>query len=103
MAVVAGYPIIAEEVLPKMAKITLSASGWSDSKQTVSIVGISSNENAQAIYINPVYNEEKIEIIANCNVYASGQGENSLTFSCDTVPSQDLEFYIKWEDVKYIS
>ena len=90
---------------PYMTKITLTTSGWDVTTltQIATIEGIKADETAQAIYINPTNDATIIDMIANCNVRASAQGENSLTFSCDTVPSQDLEFYVKWEDVKYIS
>ena len=102
MAIAAGNAIIANEVLPKMTKIILLSSNWTGNSQTVTIEGISGDETAQAIYINPVNDATMIDIIANCNVRASTQGYNSITFVCDTIPTLNVEFYVKWEEINYI-
>lgn len=89
---------------PNMTKVTLTASDWDTTTltQVATIKGIKADETAQAIYINPVFDDTIIEEIGNCNVYASTQGENSITFSCDTAPTIDVEFYVKWQDVAWI-
>ena len=40
--------------------------------------------------------------IASYNIYASSQENNTITFSCDSVPTIDVEFYVKWQDVIWI-
>lgn len=89
---------------PYMTKITLTTSGWDPTTltQVATIEGIKADETAQAIYINPVFDDTMIDEIGNCNVYASAQGENSITFSCDSVPTINVEFYVKWQDVIWI-
>lgn len=89
---------------PYMTKVTLTTSGWDPTAltQVATIEGIKADETAQAIYINPVFDDTMIDEIGNCNVYASAQGENSITFSCDSIPTIDIEFYVKWQDVKWI-
>ena len=88
---------------PRMTKITLTTSGWDTTTltQSVTIMGILEDETAQAIYINPVFNDTMTEEIGNCNVHASTQSENSIIFSCDSVPTIDVEFYVKWQDVTW--
>lgn len=87
---------------PYMTKVILTPSAWASNKQTATIEGISADETKQAIYINPVYGTENMDMIGNCNVYASEQVENGIVFSCDTVPTSNVEFYVKWQDVIWI-
>lgn len=93
-----------EAAKPYMTKITLTTTDWDTTTltQVATIEGIKADETAQAIYINPVFDDTMIDEIGNCNVYASAQGENSITFSCDSIPTIDVEFYVKWQDVKWI-
>ena len=89
---------------PYMTKVILTPSDWDATTltQVTTIQGIKADETAQAIYINPIFNDAIIDEIGNCNVYASAQGENSITFSCDSVPTIDVEFYVKWQDITWI-
>lgn len=93
-----------EVAKPYMTKVTLTTTGWDTTTltQVATIEGIKADETAQAIYINPVFDGTMIDEIGSCNVYASAQGENSITFSCDSVPTIDVEFYVKWQDVIWI-
>lgn len=91
-----------ETFYPKMTIVTLTAIGWSNNTQTVTVNGILADETQQAIFINPVYNIANVETILNCNIYASAQGENSITFSADTTPTTDVQFNIKWEIANYV-
>lgn len=102
MAIAAGNAIIANEVLPKMTKITLVSNGWYGNEQTVEVSGISSDEAKQAIYISPTGSADQLDVIANCNIRATAQGEGIITFVCDTTPSTNVEFYVKWEEINYI-
>lgn len=34
-------------------------------------------------------------------MYCSAQGENALTFRCDTAPSADVEFVVSWQSANY--
>jgi hypothetical protein len=88
--------------LPYLTKVTLTASSWVDNQQMVTIKGILSDETQQVIEITPVFNESIMDEIANCNIYASSQGNNSITFFCDTAPTIDVEFYVKWQDITWV-
>lgn len=87
---------------PKVTLATLYASNWLNNTQVVMIEGISADESQQAIHVNPLNNTENLETIADCNIIAISQNENTLTFSCETVPTKDVQFYIEWEDVNYL-
>jgi hypothetical protein len=54
-----------------MTKVVLTPGAWASNKQTTTIKGISADETKQAIYINPVYGTANMDMIGNCNVYAS--------------------------------
>lgn len=82
---------------PIYRSVTLSAESWSDNRQTVTVQGISADETKQMIqYMSAVsnldaYNEAGISCIA--------QGNNSLTFKCETVPSTNLSLYVVYQGV----
>lgn len=64
---------------------TLSSGSWSSKKQTVSVSGVTASNtvivtHAPASYANYV----------NCHVRCTAQAADSLTFTCDTVPSANI-------------
>ena len=68
--------------------ITLSSSSWSNNTQTVSVptaIGVTENS---LILVSPTPNS--FLIYGNSGIYCSDQGTNSLTFSCDTEPSDNV-------------
>ena len=83
---------------PSLIKATLTTNNWNSSTltQTITVNGIVADEMAQIIHITPIYNSANIEEIGNCGIYASAQGTNSITFSCETVPTSNVEYYIEW-------
>ena len=56
------------------------------------VTGVSSDESAQLI--QPVPNSSSRSEYESCGVKAVSQAANSLTFSCDTVPSNNLTVYV---------
>ena len=91
-----------ENSIPKSKLITLSASDWDTNAktQTIAVDGVLADEDSQLITITP----KSVSIIdyANAGVYASGQAADSLTFTCSTVPTVDLQIYVTIETVKII-
>lgn len=79
------------------AKITLSASKWSSSKQTVSVSGVTANEATQAIYVCPAM--ASMEAFKRAGVMCITQAAGSLTFQCDQTPSDDLIVYVNMQNV----
>lgn len=76
----------AQKKTEKIAKIvTLTVSGWSNKAQTVEASGVTA-ENTVIICTNPANATEYTESVVRC----SDQNENSLTFTCDEVPTKDL-------------
>ncbi len=88
---------------PKTTKITLYANNWVNNTQTAVIPGIIAEESEQAIWIHPVYNEINIEAINEHKVIGLAQGKNCITFGCETAPSVDVQFYIKWQNIDFIN
>lgn len=86
---------VPEGQLPAMADTiaaTLTASGWSSNSQTVTVDGISADADGQLII--PVPDEDSADAYYNAGVQCVSQAANSLTFSCESVPSDDLEIYV---------
>lgn len=86
---------VPEGQLPAMADTiaaTLTASGWSNNSQTVTVDGISADADGQLII--PVPDEDSADAYYNAGVQCVSQAANSLTFSCESVPSDDLEIYV---------
>lgn len=67
------------------ATATLSASGWSNLAQTVSVSGVTSDNTA---IVSPAAASHVA--YAEANVRCTAQASGKLTFTCDDVPSADL-------------
>lgn len=76
----------------KSAAVTLTANGWQNNTQTVTVSGVLADETKQLI--QPVPSAASREAYLEANVMATAQAANSLTFTCDTVPSGNLTVYI---------
>ena len=77
-----------EYMLPrqKALVITLTSAWWTNNEQTVTATGVTANNS---IIISPVPTD--ISDYADAKIYCSAQGTDSLTFTCDTAPSNDIE------------
>lgn len=85
-----------EEVYTKTAPthqtITLTTSGWSSNTQTVTVSGVSATETAQLIAPTPAIASQSAYYEAG--IMCTGQAANSLTFTCQTVPTSNLTVYV---------
>lgn len=63
--------------------VQLAANGWSSNEQTVYVNGVTASSNVLATYA-PANREE----YQGAGIYISAQGEGTLTFTCDSEPSQ---------------
>lgn len=82
---------------PTLRTATLPASGWSSNTQTVTVQGVLADETAQLIQPMPAIASQNAYISAG--VICSGQAANSLTFTCQTVPTEDLSVYVVIQEV----
>lgn len=77
---------------PLRKTVTLSASAWSSNQQTVSVSGIFADEAKQLI--QPVPSSDGRSAYNTAGIECVSQAENSLTFTCEEVPSEDLTVYV---------
>lgn len=83
---------------PKYASVTLTAVGWSSNQQTVTINGVSATETAQLIQPMPAIASQEAYYAAG--ILCTNQAANSLTFTCQTVPTSDLTVYVVIQGVR---
>lgn len=77
---------------PLARTITLTTSGWSSNTQTVTVSGVSASETAQLITPMPKITSQSAYYEAG--IMCTGQAANSLTFTCQTVPTSNLTVYV---------
>lgn len=77
---------------PTSVAITLTTSGWSSNTQTVTVSGVSATETAQLITPTPAIASQSAYYEAG--IMCTGQAANSLTFTCQTVPTSNLTVYV---------
>lgn len=84
---------------PSIVQITLLASAWNSAgkTQTVAVSGISADENAQLITPTPVISSQTAYY--ESGILCTGQAVDSLTFTCKTVPTEDLVVYVVIQEV----
>jgi hypothetical protein len=69
--------------------ITLSASGWSDKKQSVYVSGFGKDDT---VISTP--SADSRELYTECGVKLYSQAQNSLTFVCEEVPGEALAIHV---------
>ena len=77
---------------PTSVTVTLTTSGWSSNTQTVTVSGVSASETAQLITPTPAILSQSAYYEAG--IMCTNQGTNSLTFTCQTVPTSNLTVYV---------
>ena len=84
---------------PKTAAVTLTTSGWDSTAktQTVTVTGVSATETAQLI--TPVPALASQAAYYDAGIKCTGQAANSLTFTADTVPAENLTVYVTIQEV----
>lgn len=82
---------------PTVTLVTLKSTGWTNKTQTVFVAGISSDEAAQRII--PIAHADSRSAYNEAGCKGIGQGEGSLTFECETVPSVDLKVWVEVKSV----
>lgn len=77
---------------PTSVTITLTTSGWSSNTQTVTVSGVVASETAQLITPTPAIASQSAYYEAG--IMCTGQAANSLTFTCQTIPTSNLTVYV---------
>ena len=87
------------DVRPKTVSVSLTAAGWDSTAktQTVAVPGVLADETAQLITPTPAVASQSAYYAAG--ILCTGQAADSLTFTADTVPTEDLTVYVVIQDV----
>ena len=94
-----GELSVNSESKPSVAQVTLLASAWNSESntQTVAVSGVSADENAQLIIPTPVISSQTAYY--ESGILCTGQAVDSLTFTCKTIPAEDLAVYVVIQEV----
>lgn len=104
--VLSGDPTANNQAAPKSyvdslaatsTTITLAASGWSSNVQTVTVSGVKAT--GQNVRLSPVTKADA-DAWASAGCWCTAQAENALTFTCDTVPAQDIQLNVEMQEVQ---
>ena len=77
---------------PTSVTVTLTTSGWSSNTQTVTVSGVVASNTAQLI--TPIPSDSSRSAYYAAGIMCTEQAANSLTFTCQTVPTIDLIVYV---------
>lgn len=84
-----------------MASATLYSGSWTLSggkyAQTVQISGVKAT--GQNVRLSPVTKADA-DAWASAGCWCTAQAENALTFTCDTVPAQDIQLNVEMQEVQ---
>ena len=75
--------------LPTSLTVTLSASGWINNSQTVQVINMNSTKS---VIVEAT--EASKDAYAGAGIKCTAQATNSLTFTCETVPTQAVQVNI---------
>lgn len=75
--------------LPTSLTVTLSASGWTNNSQTVQVINMNSTKS---VIVEAT--EASKDAYAGAGIKCTAQATNSLTFTCETVPTQAVQVNI---------
>lgn len=89
--------------LPQAIKITLPIADWNTTAKTqsVTVPGVLSDATKQKISIMPV-NAALDSPYASAGVQCVAQAADSLTFGCDTVPTEAIDVYVEMYNVNLL-
>lgn len=89
--------------LPQAIKITLTVAEWNSTAKTqsVTVPGVLADATKQEIRVMPVNTALDSPYIA-AGVQCVAQAANSLTFACETVPTEAIDVYVVMQDINYL-
>ena len=99
-AAVAGTDYAAPSIA---RKVKLTVAGWNSSTKTqsVTISGVSANEANQLLL--PMPTTASKSAYDEAGIQMTGQAANSVTFTCDTVPTAAIEVWVVIQSVKDVT
>ena len=75
-----------------VVSVTLTRAGWNSNSQTVAVDGVLDDEDLQVITPTPTIASQSMYI--SSGVRCTNQGTNTLTFTCESVPTSNLGVYV---------
>lgn len=88
---------------PTACKVKLTVAGWNSSAKTqsVTIDGVSADEASQLLL--PMPTAASKSAYDDAGIQMTGQAANSVTFTCDTVPTAAIEVWVVIQSVKDVT
>ena len=88
---------------PTACKVKLTVAGWNSSTKTqsVTISGVSADEASQLLL--PMPTAASKSSYDDAGIQMTGQAANSVTFTCDTVPTAAIEVWVVIQSVKDVT
>lgn len=88
--------------IPKITKVTVPSSNWNSNTltQTVTVNGILADDTLQLVQAVPA--PSSMGVATECGTYCSDQSTNALTFTCSTIPSEDIVFNVSYQNATYV-
>ena len=80
-------------------EITLTPGGWSNNTQTVNFPGVTADISLSDVYASPRPDDDNYAAYTENGVRLYAQGENTLTFKCEDVPSGNVYVNVSVEFV----
>lgn len=84
---------------PRATSVVLTAAGWSDGVQTVTIPWITGSETGQHISVAPAAGSE--DAYESAVIRARANGAGSLKFVAKTAPAENITVYVTITEVAY--
>lgn len=91
------------DTVPTACKVKLTVAGWNSSTKTqsVTISGVSADEASQLLL--PMPTAASKSAYDEAGIQMTGQAANSVTFTCDTVPTSAIEVWVVIQSVKDVT
>lgn len=95
----AATPADVDAAKPVLRTATLTTSGWGSNTQTVTVNGVSADSASQSVDVVPA-DKASATAWGDAGVWCTAQGNNSLTFTCESVPTANITLNIKLQEAQ---
>lgn len=93
------YTLSGDALKPVLRTATLTTSGWSSNSQTVTVNGIIADSASQSVDVVPA-DHNSAKAWGDAGVWCDSQGANTLTFSCESVPTANITLNIRFQGAR---
>ena len=76
---------------PIVSSITIPAADWVADEQTVTVTGVTADNEVDVI----IETQANGDLWADANIYVISQGVDTLTFTCETTPTDDIQIKVR--------